>query len=190
MNRMQEQVQEFHERFGILVQDSPNIPDEKIRQLRYRLIKEEFAEFMLSSEDGDIENTIKELADLAYVVFGTAISYGIDLQRYFDEVQRSNMSKIWPDGTIHYDAGGKVMKPPTYSKADISKVLHTKPKTIQEIVEDRMKEPVVLDLSDMSEEKAAEWLSEFNKLMEHPMKLEIRYEHERLTDISSISGDV
>jgi predicted HAD superfamily Cof-like phosphohydrolase len=61
--------------------------------------------------------------DSLYVIIGTAVSYGIDIERVFDEVHRSNMTKVWPDGTVHYDEHGKVLKPLTYSRADITEAL-------------------------------------------------------------------
>lgn len=64
----------------------------------------------------------KELADLLYVVYGTAEEFGIPLEAVFKEVHHSNMSKLWPDGTVHYREDGKVLKPPTYTEANIKRV--------------------------------------------------------------------
>lgn len=67
-----------------------------------------------------LEELAKELADLLYVVYGTADELGIPLQQVFAEVHKSNMSKVWPDGEVHYNDVGKVLKPPTYTKPDLS----------------------------------------------------------------------
>lgn len=66
----------------------------------------------------------KELADLLYVVYGTAEEFGIPLEKVFKEVHHSNMSKLWPDGTVHYREDGKVLKPPTYYQANVEGVLY------------------------------------------------------------------
>jgi predicted HAD superfamily Cof-like phosphohydrolase len=123
MNRMQEQLVEWHKKFGVLVNEAPTIPDEKTKTLRMRLIQEEAHELYAGIQSDDMLEIADGLADLLYVVFGTAVSFGIDIEKVFNEVHRSNMSKLWPDGTVHYDAFGKVVKPPTYSKADIAGVL-------------------------------------------------------------------
>lgn len=71
------------------------------------------------------EHLAKELADLLYVVYGTAEELGIPLEEVFNEVHQSNMQKIWPDGQVHYNEFGKVMKPPAYSAPDISGIMNT-----------------------------------------------------------------
>lgn len=68
----------------------------------------------------DLEWVAKELADLLYVVYGTAEEFGIPLEKVFKAVHESNMSKVWDDGEVHYNSSGKVMKPPTYSPPDLS----------------------------------------------------------------------
>ena len=112
-------VLEFHKEFDIHVADTPTVPDEKTEALRVRLIQEEFAELKEALEEKNLPNIAKELADLLYVVFGTAVSYGIDMEPVFQEVQRSNMSKV--GGYKRED--GKWVKPATYSPADIPPIL-------------------------------------------------------------------
>lgn len=73
-----------------------------------------------SSMEEAKEELAKELADLLYVVYGTAEELGIPLQQVFTEVHKSNMSKVWPDGTVKRNDFGKVLKPPTYKKPDLS----------------------------------------------------------------------
>ena len=123
MNKMQEQLREWHKKFGHECNDTPTIPDEKVKRLRMRLIAEEQRELFTAIYEDDLIGIADGGADLLYVVIGTMVSYGIDVEKVFDEVHRSNMSKVWPDGTVHYDEGGKVMKPPSYSPADIAGVL-------------------------------------------------------------------
>jgi len=119
VNDEQRMVREFHQKFEILVNDCPIVPDEPTRRLRVRLIQEEFAELQESLEKEDVAGTAKELADLLYVVYGTAVSCGIDMESVFREVHRSNLSKV--GGYKRED--GKWVKPPTYSPADLAPIL-------------------------------------------------------------------
>ena len=115
----QKMVLEFHKEFDIHIAETPSIPDEKTQALRVRLIQEEFDELKEAFERNDLPHIAKELADLLYVVYGTAISYGIDMEPVFQEVQRSNMSKV--GGYKRKD--GKWVKPATYSPANIEPIL-------------------------------------------------------------------
>jgi predicted HAD superfamily Cof-like phosphohydrolase len=112
-------VERFHRLFDILVQQRPADVDERTRGLRERLIEEEFEELKEAMAKRDLTAIAKELADLLYVVYGTAVSYGIDMGPVFREVHRSNMSKI--GGYKRED--GKWIKPPTYSPAAIEPIL-------------------------------------------------------------------
>ena len=109
----------FHEQFEIQVASQPTPPDASIQQLRVRLIQEEFDELQEAMQTQNLPNIAKELADLLYVVYGTAVSCGIDMEPVFNEVHRSNMSKVGG----HKREDGKWVKPPTYSPADISPIL-------------------------------------------------------------------
>lgn len=115
----QAMVAEFHRKFDIPVGDRPSIPDEAIRQLRVRLIQEEFDELQEAMAAKNLPAVAKELADLLYVVYGTAVSYGVDMDPVFREVHRSNLSKV--GGYKRED--GKWVKPPTYSPADVGPLL-------------------------------------------------------------------
>ena len=119
MNNAQKMVQEFHEQFDIHVAPTPTVPDEATQTLRNRLIQEEFDELQEAMQSNDVAAMAKELADLLYVVYGTAVSSGIDIEPVFQEVHRSNMSKI--GGYKRED--GKWIKPPTYSPASLEKIL-------------------------------------------------------------------
>lgn len=119
----QSAVTEFAKKFGGTINKSPTIPNLQDRELRIALIAEEFDEFQHASDDCDIVGVADGLGDLLYVVFYAAIAWGIDMWPVFEEIQRSNMTKVWPDGSVKKREDGKVMKPPDYSKPDLAKVL-------------------------------------------------------------------
>lgn len=124
MNKMQEQLREWHKKFGVIVNDTPTIPDKRVRELRIKLMYEELVKELIPAlEKDNIIEIADGIADLLYVTIGTAVSYGINIEPIFDEVHRSNMTKLWPDGTVHYNDYGKVIKPETYSPANIVKEL-------------------------------------------------------------------
>lgn len=127
MNKHQAMVLEFHKAFLSTIGSAPAFPDAKDVALRKNLINEEAAEFCKASDDGDVVGIADALADLLYVVYGAAITYGIDIEPVFAEVHRSNMSKLWdgPNGpeVRKRPEDGKVLKPSTYSPADIKKTL-------------------------------------------------------------------
>ena len=105
------------------VKTKPSFPNEKIVQLRYDLIKEELDELSVAIKDKDIVEVADALTDLLYVVYGAGHSFGIDLDKCFAEVQRSNMSKLGNDGKPIYNENGKVMKGPNYSKPNLKQFL-------------------------------------------------------------------
>jgi predicted HAD superfamily Cof-like phosphohydrolase len=119
MTDEQSMVEEFHKKFDILVHTSPTDASEDTKRLRIRLIQEEFDELKESMAEGNLAALAKEMADLLYVVYGTAVSYGIDMEPVFREVHRSNLSKV--GGYKRED--GKWVKPPTYSPANIEPLL-------------------------------------------------------------------
>lgn len=111
-------VREFHEAFDVVIAD-PSAPHLKL--LRAALIGEEAQETASSLVDGSsLEKVAKELADLVYVCYGTAVSLGIDLDEALRRVHASNMSKRGPDGAVSYREDGKVLKPATYQPPDMS----------------------------------------------------------------------
>ena len=105
------------------VKTKPSFPSEKIVQLRYNLIKEELDELSAAIKDEDIVEVADALTDLLYVVYGAGHSFGINLDKCFAEVQRSNMSKLGKDGKPIYNENGKVMKGPNYSKPNLKQFL-------------------------------------------------------------------
>ena len=115
----QSMVERFHRLFDIVVRHKPGVVDQRTRVLRERLIQEEFDELKQAMAHEDLPAIAKELADLLYVVYGTAVSYGIDMAPVFREVHRSNMSKVGG----HKREDGKWVKPPSYSPASIGPIL-------------------------------------------------------------------
>ena len=116
-------VKTFMETYGQEINTKPSFPDEKIVQLRYNLIKEELDELSVAIKDRDIVEVADALTDLLYVVYGAGHSFGIDLDKCFAEVQRSNLSKLDIDGKPIYNENGKVMKGPNYSKPNLKQFL-------------------------------------------------------------------
>src|SRR5215510_5495783 len=119
MENAQAMVEAFHRMFEIVVQEAPALVDDQTRGLRIRLIHEEFEELKEAMANNDLVGIAKEMADLLYVVYGTAVSHGIDMDAVFREVHRSNMSKA--GGYKRED--GKWVKPATYSPAAIQPIL-------------------------------------------------------------------
>ena len=117
-------VKEFMKKFKQEIQLKPNFPDKKIIKLRIDLIKEELSELENAIEENNIVETADALTDILYVTYGAGHAFGIDLDRCFDEVQKSNMSKLDKLGEPIYDTNGKIMKGPFYLKPDFKKVLN------------------------------------------------------------------
>ncbi len=115
----QAMVAAFHRLFEIVGHDVPTDLDERTKALRVRLIHEEFEELKEAMAQGDLTAVAKEMADLLYVVYGTAVSYGIEMRPVFQEVHRSNMTKVGG----HKREDGKWVKPATYSPAQIAPIL-------------------------------------------------------------------
>ncbi len=109
------------ETFGQEVKSQPSFSSEKINNLRYNLIKEELDELKKAMDNKDLLEVADALTDILYVTYGAGIAFGIDLDKCFDQVQKSNMSKLDKDGKPIYNQAGKVMKGPNYFKPDLSK---------------------------------------------------------------------
>ena len=116
-------VKKFMEVFGQEVKTKAEFPSEKIIKLRYNLIKEELDEFEEALKDKNLKEVADALTDILYVTYGAGHAFGIDLDKCFDEVQRSNMSKLGEDGKPIYNEHGKVMKGPKYFQPDIGKFI-------------------------------------------------------------------
>lgn len=118
-----EMVREFHRAFGQQVATVPTFADGSVEDLRFELITEEFSELADALRKRNIVEVADALTDLAYVVYGMADIYGIDLDACFREVHRSNMSKLGEDGKPILRADGKFLKGPNYSPPDLKTVL-------------------------------------------------------------------
>ena len=116
-----ERVKKFMETFGQEVKQKAEFPNDKITTLRYDLIKEELEELRIAMERKDIKEVADALTDILYVTYGAGHSFGINLDKCFEEVQSSNMSKLGEDGRPIYNDKGKVMKGPNYFKPDLNK---------------------------------------------------------------------
>jgi predicted HAD superfamily Cof-like phosphohydrolase len=117
-------VKTFMETFGQEVKTKPSFSTNKINSLRYDLIKEELEEFKEALENKDLLEVADALTDILYVTYGAGHAFGIDLDKCFEEVQNSNMSKLGEDGKPIYNESGKVMKGPKYFKPDLSKFVN------------------------------------------------------------------
>ena len=111
----------FMKTFGQEVKNQPSFSSEKINNLRYNLIKEELAELKDAMEKKDLLEVADALTDILYVTYGAGHAFGINLDKCFEEVQNSNMSKLDENGKPIYNEFGKVMKGPNYFKPDLSK---------------------------------------------------------------------
>ena len=118
-----EKVGLFMKTFGQEVKTTPSLSSEKINNLRISLINEELDEFKEAIKNNDLKEAADALTDILYVTYGAGHAFGINLDKCFDEVQRSNMSKLDEDGKPIYNEFGKVMKGPKYFKPDLSKFL-------------------------------------------------------------------
>ncbi len=118
-----EKVGLFMKTFGQEVKTTPSLSSEKINNLRISLINEELEEFKEAIKNNDLKEVVDALTDILYVTYGAGHAFGINLDKCFNEVQRSNMSKLGEDGKPIYNDAGKVMKGPKYFKPDLSKFL-------------------------------------------------------------------
>ena len=127
INKPIKAVTEFHNAFGLSVELRPNadLPSE-ITELRYNLMKEENEEYLEAVRSSDLVEIGDALGDMLYILCGTIISHGFQdkIEALFDEIQRSNMSKLGIDGKPIYRSDGKVLKGPNYFKPDIEKILN------------------------------------------------------------------
>jgi|TARA_R110000744_G_scaffold102019_1_gene196349 predicted HAD superfamily Cof-like phosphohydrolase len=119
-----EKVKTFMESFGQEVKDKPKLPDEEIVDLRLNLINEEFVELLTATNESDLVSIADALSDLLYVVYGAGHAFGLDLDKCFEEVHESNMSKL-DKGKPIYREDGKVLKSDTYRPPNLKEILFT-----------------------------------------------------------------
>jgi len=118
-----EKVGIFMKTFGQDVKTTSELAEDKINKLRVSLIEEELDELKAAIKDNDIKEVADALTDILYVTYGAGHAFGINLDKCFEEVQNSNMSKLGSDGKPIYNDTGKVMKGPNYFKPDLSKFI-------------------------------------------------------------------
>ena len=114
-------VKTFMKTFSQEVKEKPSFSTDKINSLRYELIKEELEELKVAMENKDLLEVADALTDILYVTYGAGHAFGINLDKCFQEVQDSNMSKLDENGNPIYNNSGKVMKGPNYFKPDLTK---------------------------------------------------------------------
>ncbi len=119
-------VEAFHKAFKIDCAEKPtaDLP-ENIKELRFNLMEEENQEYLEAAKNNDLVEVADALGDMLYILCGTILTHGMQhkIEEVFEEIQRSNMSKLGGDGEPIYRADGKVMKGPNYFKPDIAKIL-------------------------------------------------------------------
>ena len=118
-----EKVGVFMKTFGQEVKTKSELADDKIKSLRISLIEEELDELKQAMKDNNIKEVADALTDILYVTYGAGHAFGVNLDKCFNEVQNSNMSKLGEDGKPIYNENGKVMKGPNYFKPDLNKFL-------------------------------------------------------------------
>ena len=116
-----ESVKKFMKTLGQDVKEKAEFPNDKITSLRFELIQEELGELKDALDKKDIKEVADALTDILYVTYGAGHAFGINLDKCFEEVQNSNMSKLGKDGKPIYNERGKVMKGPNYFKPDLKK---------------------------------------------------------------------
>ena len=120
-------VKAFHDAFGLDVASSPTVKlQDRIKELRFRLMEEENIEYLEAAKNNDLVEVADALGDMLYILCGTILSHGMQhvIEDVFDEIQRSNMSKLGEDGKPIYREDGKVMKGPNYFKPDLKKIIN------------------------------------------------------------------
>ena len=118
-----EKVGVFMKTFGQEIKTKPSLSSNKINTLRINLIEEELKELKHAIENKDLKETIDALTDILYVTYGAGHAFGVNLDKCFEEVQNSNMSKLGEDGKPIYNENGKVMKGPNYFKPNLNQFL-------------------------------------------------------------------
>lgn len=119
----QQKVKEFQKAFNSNIGITSALPDSSERELRIKLLKEEFEEYIDGENNNDLVEIADALGDMLYIIYGTAVSYGIPLEEIFDEIHRSNMSKLGEDGNPIFREDGKVLKSSNYSPPNIKEIL-------------------------------------------------------------------
>ncbi|MEE1898471.1 nucleoside triphosphate pyrophosphohydrolase family protein [Flavobacterium rakeshii] len=126
MRKQLDAVKEFHSAFGLGISEQPKADlGEAVNMLRFNLMKEENEEYLEAVQNNDLTEIADALGDMLYILCGTIIEHGLQhkIEEVFDEIQRSNMSKLGEDGKPIYREDGKVMKGPNYFKPNFEEIL-------------------------------------------------------------------
>lgn len=123
MNKSQ-LVYDFHKKFNSHVSSRPTLPDDSERTLRKSLLTEEYNEYLLGEKNNDIVEIADALGDMLYIIYGTAVSYGLPIDNIFQEIHDSNMSKLDKNGNPVYREDGKILKGDNYFKPDLKKIIN------------------------------------------------------------------
>jgi len=126
MRKQLDAVKQFHVSFGLGISEAPKgTLGETVNLLRYNLMKEENEEYFEAVQNNDLVEIADALGDMLYILCGTIIEHGLQykIEEVFDEIQRSNMSKLGADGKPIYREDGKVLKGPNYFKPNFTKIL-------------------------------------------------------------------
>jgi len=126
MNEFIKKVQEFHDAFGVKNATSPTNVEAETYELRTELIMEETKEYLDACKDDNLTDIADALGDQLYIIFGTILKHGLQdkIEEVFNEIHRSNMSKLGADGKPIYREDGKVLKGPSYTKPDIVSIIN------------------------------------------------------------------
>ena len=126
MNKQIEHVRTFHEVYEVPMLEEPGMPSKERQELRYKLLFEELQEYKEACENNDLIEVADSLTDLAYILFGTVLEHGLDkhFEAMFEEVQRSNLSKLDNDGKPIKREDGKVLKGPNFFLPDLKGILN------------------------------------------------------------------
>ena len=126
MKKQLDAVKQFHKSFGLGIQEKPTISiSEEKKYLRYNLMKEENEEYLQAALNNDLVEVADALGDMLYILCGTMLEHGMQhkIEKVFDEIQKSNMSKLGKDGKPIYREDGKILKGPNYFKPNINKII-------------------------------------------------------------------
>ena len=124
MSAIHNAVKEFHRAFGVPINYRAGLPNMERRELRRKILHEEYLEYIQAEAHHDLVEIADALADMAYVICGTCLEYGIPFDDVIAEVHRANMSKLGEDGKPIHREDGKVIKGPNYAPPDLAKVLN------------------------------------------------------------------
>lgn len=123
MEKAFEKLWEFHTVYNCARSNTIKFPDQATRDMRINILKEEWEEYLQAEKESDIVEIADALADIIYIAIGTAVSYGIPMDKIFNEVHASNMSKLDENGNPIYREDGKILKGPNYFKPDIKGII-------------------------------------------------------------------